>query len=144
MRLGGTRLAVSPPLTRDRGHACARREGAVNDSVMLIGAGASRAGDGVVVQPGGSSVTVQPGQPSVTVQPAPSASISSAPATLQADEIKAHEVRAQTIYANKIESPSIQGTVHQSDTVKVDKTKGDIETPSVVAEHIYVRELKKD
>ena len=68
-------------------------------------------------------------------------------------------MRAQTIYANTIESPSVQGTVHQSDTVKVDKTKGDIEAPSVVAgviyadtikarsvvaDNIYVRELKKD
>src|SRR6185503_5635785 len=108
----------------------------------LVGPTVARAGDAVVVQPGQPSVTVQQGQPSVTVQPAPSApstvvvpapstpstvvvpapsaSVASAPATLQADEIKAHEVRAQTIYANKIESPSIQGTVHQSDTVKVD------------------------
>lgn len=81
------------------------------------------------------------------------------PTSVQADDIVAHEVRAQTIYANKIESPSVQGTIHQSDTVKIDKTKGDIETPSVtagviyadtikarsvVADNIYVRELKKN
>ena len=53
--------------------------------------------------------------------------------TIQASDIEATEVRAQTIYANKIKAPMVQGTVHQSDSVKIKDTKGDIKAPSVSA-----------
>ena len=79
--------------------------------------------------------------------------------TVSPADIEAQEVRAQTIYANKIKAPVVQGTVHQSDDVKIKDTKGDIKAPAVsagviyadtikartvVADHIYVRSLEKD
>jgi hypothetical protein len=103
--------------------------------------------------PPASTVIVTPGVPAVTsYAPAP------VPQTLQAEEIKAHQVRAQTIYANKIEADDVQGAIHQTKGVKVRDSRGEIKAPyvgasviyadeikanSVVAEHIYVRELKR-
>ena len=90
----------------------------------------------------------------VVVQPSPPAS-----QVVQAGDIEAKEVRAQTIYANKIKAPMVQGTVHQSDDVKIKDTKGHIKAPSVsagviyadtikarsiVAEHIYVKDIQRD
>ena len=104
-------------------------------------------------QPGTTVVVPAPGPPPVTAYvPAP------LPQTLQADEIRAHQVRAQTIYANKIEADEIQGAVHQSKAVKVGDTRGEVKAPyvsasviyadeikanSVVADNIYVRDLRR-
>jgi hypothetical protein len=131
----------------------------VTSSTMLIGVHAALAGDSVVVQPGQPSVVVQPGQPSVTVQPStPSVTVQPAPPTIVQPAPSTTVVVPPPASVSSA-SPNIQGTVHQSDTVKVDKTKGDIEMPSVVAsviyadtikarsvvaEHIYVRDLKKN
>src|SRR5437867_6888082 len=118
-------------------------------TLALAGASAVLAADPtVVVQPGGSSVVVQPGQPSVTVQPSqPSVTVQPAPpstvvvpspqTTVQASDIEATEVHAQTIYANKIKAAMVQGTVHQSDSVKIKDTKGDIKAPSLTAGVTY-------
>jgi hypothetical protein len=115
----------------------------------------------VVVQPPQPSVVVQPSQPSVVVQPAqPSVIVQSTPLppqTLQAGDIEAQQVRAHAIYANKIKAAHVQGAIHQTGGVKV-KGHGDIKAPmvsasviyaedikadSVVADNIYVRELKR-
>jgi len=66
----------------------------------------------------------------------------SAPQTLQADEIKAQQVRAQTIYANKIEADEVRGVVYQTRGVKIRDTKGDIKAPEVSASVIYADEIK--
>jgi hypothetical protein len=139
-------------------------------AVGVIGASVAGAAD-VIVQPGQAPVVVQPAQPSVTGQPsgptvvvpqqqAPATVVvPSAPSTVQANDIVARDVRAQTIYANKIKAPIVQGTIHQSDSVKIKDTKGDIKLPSVnagviyadtikansvVAENIYVRDIERD
>ena len=65
-----------------------------------------------------------------------------APASLQADEIKAHEVRAQVIYANKIEADEVRGAVHQSRGIKISDTRGDVKAPQVAANIIYADTIK--
>ena len=65
-----------------------------------------------------------------------------APASLQADEIKAHEVRAQVIYANRIEADEVRGAVHQSRGIKISDTRGDVKAPEVVANTIYADTIK--
>jgi hypothetical protein len=108
----------------------------------------------VVVPQDQSAVVVTPGSPAVTYStPAPAI-----PQTLQAGDVKADLVRAQTIYANKIEADDIQGAIHQSNGVRIRDTHGDIKAPqvaasviyadeikanSVIAEHIYVRDLQR-
>src|SRR5262249_23351266 len=114
-------------------------------AVAVLGVGLAGAA-GVVVQPGQAPGVVQPSPPVtgqssaptvvvpqqqtpttvVVPQQSPSVVVQTPPATLQAGDIVAQEVRAQTIYANKIKSPMVQGSVHQSDTVKIKDTKGDI------------------
>ena len=120
---------------------------------------------GVVVQPAPApsapGVVVQP--PPATAAPAPPPAVtvitpSAVPATLQADDIKAHEVRAQAIYANKIEADNVQGVIHQSGGIKIKNSRGDIDAPqvaantifadtikanSVIADHIYVRDIER-
>ena len=65
-----------------------------------------------------------------------------APASLQADEIKAHEVRAQVIYANKIEADEVRGAIHQSRGIKISDTRGDVKAPEVTANTIYADTIK--
>jgi hypothetical protein len=122
-------------------------------AVGVVSAGLAGAAD-VIVQPGQAPVVVQPSQPAPTVvvpqqpptvvvpQQPPTVVVPSAPATVQAGDIVAQEVRAQTIYANKIKSPVVQGTVHQSDTVKIKDTNGDIKLPTVTAGVIYADSIK--
>lgn len=99
------------------------------------------------------------GVPPVVV--APPAVVVPAPApaqTLQADEIQAGVVRANIIYVNKLEADEVRGTVHQTRSVKVKDSQGKIKAPevaasviyadeisanTVVADTIYVRELKR-
>jgi len=61
--------------------------------------------------------------------------------TLHADHIKAQRISANTIYANKIEADNVQGQIHQSKDVKVGDTKGKIEAPDVMASVIYADEI---
>jgi len=91
--------------------------------------------------------------PPAVVVPAP------APAqTLQADEIQAGVVRANIIYVNKLEADEVRGAVHQTRSVNVKDSQGKIKAPevaasviyadetsanTVVADTIYVRELKR-
>ncbi|MBI2527785.1 MAG: hypothetical protein HYV93_17600 [Candidatus Rokubacteria bacterium] len=80
------------------------------------------------------------------------------PPTLQAEEIKAHQVRAHTIYANKIEADEVRGAIHHTRGVKIGDAHGEIRAPevtasviyadvitanSVVAEVVYVRDLRR-
>jgi hypothetical protein len=100
--------------------------------------------DHVKIQGSGQAPTLSPA-------PAPSPMI-------RADHIKAQQVRADTIYANKIDADNIQGQIHQSKDVKVGDTRGDIQAPavtasviyadqisanSIVAQNVYVRELRR-
>ena len=62
-------------------------------------------------------------------------------ATIHADHIKAQRISANTIYANKIEADNVQGQIHQSKDVKVGDTKGRIEAPDVMASVIYAEEI---
>lgn len=92
-------------------------------------------------------------QPPVPLSVPPAAS-----QTLHADEITALQVRADTIYANKIEADTIQGQIHQTKDVKVGQSRGQIKAPevtasvihaeeisanSVVAQNVYVRDLRR-
>ena len=78
--------------------------------------------------------------------------------TLQVDEIEAGVVRANIIYANKLEADEVRGVVHQSRGLQVSDRQGKIKAPevaasviyadeisanTVVADQIYVRELKR-
>jgi hypothetical protein len=99
----------------------------------------------VVVQPGQSGgVVVQPGQAgSVVVQPGPSRTVATpAPQMVQAEDLEANEVRAQTIYANKIEASEIRGTIHQTGKVKLDSSVTDLKAPTVVASLLYADTIK--
>ena len=78
-------------------------------------------------------VVEQPTSPGLTVV---------APPSLQADEIKAHEVRAQVIYANRIEADEVRGTIHQSKGIKISDTHGDLKAPEVAANTIYADVIK--
>jgi hypothetical protein len=103
-----------------------------------------------------------PAPPSTTViVPAPATPAVPAlapPQLLNADQIKAHQVRADTIYANRIEADEIRGQVHQTKDVKIGDTKGEIKAPevaasiiyadeisanTVIAQHVYVRDLRR-
>ena len=100
--------------------------------------------------PGGTTVIMPQGTPTVVV-PQPTQ------ATLQADDIEASLVKAGTIYANRIEAGNIQGAIHQTTGVKIEG-QGAIKAPTVtaavifaekikadtvLADHIYVREMKR-
>jgi len=92
-----------------------------------------------------------PQAPTLSQAPAPSPMI-------RADHIKAQQIRADTVYANKIDADNIQGQIHQSKDIKVGDTRGDIQAPavtasviyadeisanSIVAQNVYVRELRR-
>jgi hypothetical protein len=79
----------------------------------------------------------QPSSPGLAVVAPPNLQ-----ANLQADEIKAHEVRAQIIYANKIEADEVRGTIHQSRGIKISDTRGDLKAPEVAANIIYADTIK--
>jgi len=78
--------------------------------------------------------------------------------TLKAEDIKTQRVRANTIYANRIEAGEIRGIVHQDTGLKVADAHGEVKGPevaysviyadrikadSVVADHIYVRDVRR-
>ncbi len=64
------------------------------------------------------------------------------PQLVRADEIKSNRVRANTIYANKIDADEIRGVIHQDKNLKIGDTRGDIKLPEVVASVIYAGEIK--
>ena len=100
-------------------------------------------------QAGHSSTTVivpSPGAPSQT------------PQSLNVDQITANVVRADTIYANRIEADEMRGQIYQTKEVKIGDTRGELRAPevaaaviyadeitanAVVAQHIYVRDLRR-
>ena len=118
----------------------------------------------VTVVPVPSPVTQAPA--TVTVVPAPSTVVIPAPSPvaaarvqqiLHAEQIRAQLVRANTIYANRIETDQIKGVIHHTDSVKVNAPAGEmvgqdvaasviyadaISANSVVADHVYVRDLE--
>jgi len=78
--------------------------------------------------------------------------------TLKAEDIQTQRLRANTIYANRIKAGEIRGVIHQDTGLKVADTRGEIRAPevvfsviianeikanSVVADHIYVRDLRR-
>ncbi len=96
---------------------------------------------GTVVVPAPVPTTVVPVPGTVVGTPVPAA----VPQTLRADGIETRRVRANTIYANKIEANEILGVIHQDRNLKVGNTKGDIKGgPEVVASVIYADEIKAD
>jgi hypothetical protein len=94
--------------------------------------------------PAPPSVVVQPSQPSVIVQPPASTPALAAPETILAEDIRANQVRARTIYANKIRAREVLGAIHQTDKVDVGKGRHDIKAPMVTASVIYADEIRAD
>ena len=91
----------------------------------------------VVVQPGQSIIVQQPGQPAT-----PATVVQPAPQMVQAEDLEANEVRAHTIYANKIEASEIQGAIHPTAKVRLDRTVADLKAPTVVASILYADTIK--
>jgi hypothetical protein len=96
-----------------------------------------------------------PGSTTVVVPSPPTAQV---PQSLNAEQIKANVVRADTIYANRIEADEVRGQIHQTSSVKIGDTSGDVTAPEVsaaviyadeitanaiVAQHVYVRDLRR-
>ena len=77
---------------------------------------------------------LQPGQSGTVVAPTPQ--------MVQAEDLEANEVRAHTIYANKIQASEIRGTIHQTAKVKLDSSVTDLKTPTVVASLLYADTIK--
>jgi hypothetical protein len=122
--------AVQPPVVIQPGQSVVVQPGPSGSVVVQPGQSG-----GVVVQPGQSgSVVVQPGGSRTVVTPAPQ--------MVQAEDLEANEVRAQTIYANKIEASEIRGTIHQTGKVKLDRSVTDLKAPTVVASLLYADTIK--
>jgi hypothetical protein len=96
-----------------------------------------------------------PGSTTVVVPSPPTAQV---PQNLNAEQIKANVVRADTIYANRIEADEVRGQIHQTSSVKIGDTRGEVTAPevsaaviyadeitanAVVAQHVYVRDLRR-
>jgi hypothetical protein len=96
--------------------------------------------------------------PPVVSQPAVVVPVPAPTQTLQVEQIEAGVVRANIIYANKLEADQVRGAVHQTRGLKVNDSQGKIRSPevvasvihadeisanTVVADAIYVRELKR-
>jgi len=79
-----------------------------------------------------------------TVVPAPTTGLPAVVLTLRADDIKSPRVRANTIYANRIEANEIRGVIHQDAGLKVRDTNGAIAGSEIVASVIYADEIKAD
>jgi len=77
--------------------------------------------------------------------------------TLRAEQIRAQVVRAGTIYANRIETDQVKGVVHHTNTIATGAPAGEVVGPdvtasviyadaiaanSIVADHVYVRDLE--
>jgi hypothetical protein len=88
----------------------------------------------VVVQPGQPIIVQQSGRPATVVQPAPQ--------VVQTEDLEANEVRAQTIYANKIEAPEIQGAIHPTGEIRLNSSVSDMKAATVVASVLYADTIK--
>ena len=101
---------------------------------------------GTTVVPAPGTTTVVPPAGTTTVVAAPA--VTPAPATviqtLRADDIHSPRVRAQTIFANRIEANEIRGVIHQDKSLKVGNTNGAIKGNEIVATVIYADEIKAD
>jgi hypothetical protein len=116
-----------------------------------------------VPAPPAATVTVVPAP--TTVAPSPvviqgtAQHVVTVPAgqTLRAEQIRAHVVRAGTIYANRIETDQVKGVVHHTNTIATGASAGEVVGPdvsasviyadaiaanSIVADHVYVRDLE--
>jgi hypothetical protein len=89
-------------------------------------------------------MTVLPPAGTTTVAPAPTTGLPAVVQTLRADDIKSPRVRAQTIYANRIKANEIRGVIHQDAGLKVRDTNGAIAGSEIVASVIYADEIKAD
>jgi hypothetical protein len=102
--------------------------------------------DAVVAAPG--TTTEVPPAGTTTVVPAPATGgtppLATVVLTVRADNIDAPRVRAQTIYANRIEANEIRGVIHQGKGLKVDDTDGAIKGEEIVASVIYANTIKAD
>jgi hypothetical protein len=112
--------------------------------------------------PAASAVTVvspSPAASSGVVVPSTTSQVVTVPAgqTLRAEQIRAQVVRANTIYANRIETDQVKGVVHYTSTIAPGAPSGEvvgsdvtasviyadaIAANSVVADHVYVRDLE--
>jgi hypothetical protein len=110
----------------------------------------------VTVVPAPAPVTVVPA-PSTVVIPSTQQIVAPAQQTLRAQQIRASVVRAHTIYANRIETDQVKGVVHHTPTIAVGAPAGEvvgsdvaasviyadaIAANSIVADHVYVRDLE--
>jgi hypothetical protein len=94
-----------------------------------------------VAVPQGSTVVVQPpANPAghTVMMPVTPAH----PPMLQAEDITANQVRAHTIYANRIDADDVRGMVHHTQGVKIKTSSGDLSAPEVAASVIYADEIK--
>jgi hypothetical protein len=97
--------------------------------------------------------------PGTTVIPGTTQQVVTVPAgqTLRAEQIRAQVVRANTIYANRIETDQVKGVVHYTNTIATGAPAGEmvgsdvaasviyadaIAANSIVADHVYVRDLE--
>ena len=74
--------------------------------------------------------------PSMPPNPAPASS-----QTIHADHITAQQIRADSIYAKRIDADHVHGQIHQSKDVKVGDTRGQIKAPEVTASVIYAEQI---
>ena len=103
--------------------------------------------------------TPTPVTPSTVVIPGTTQHVVTVPAgqTLRAEQIRAQVVRAGTIYANRIETDQVKGVVHYTNTIASGAPAGEvvgsdvtasviyadaISANSIVADHVYVRDLE--
>jgi hypothetical protein len=102
--------------------------------------------DAVVAAPG--TTTEVPPAGTTTVVPAPATVVTPPLATVvltvRADNIDSPRVRAQTIYANRIEANEIRGVIYQGKGLKVGNTDGAIKGDEIVASVIYANKIKAD
>jgi hypothetical protein len=102
--------------------------------------------DAVVAAPG--TTTEVPPAGTTTAVPAPATVVTPPLATVvltvRADNIDSPRVRAQTIYANRIEANEIRGVIYQGKGLKVGNTDGAIKGDEIVASVIYANTIKAD
>ena len=124
------------------------------DSTPVPAAGAT------TLMPGPGTPTPAPVAGPITMGPA-AAIVTTVPGviqTLRAEDIQTKRGRANAIYANRIEAGEIRGIIHQDTGLKVADARGDVRVPevtysiiyadkikadSIVADHIYVRDLRR-
>ena len=103
--------------------------------------------DAMVAAPG-TTTEVLPPAGTTTGVPAPATAatppLATVVLTVRADNIESPRVRAQTIYANRIEANEIRGVIHQGKGLRVENTDGAIKGDEIVAAVIYANKIKAD